>query len=196
LFVATNNSIEQIVDSLCDALLQDEGTLNNRERELLAGVLQYVKGDSEHTEEIDALATAKVQGAIRSVVTKRVLNSIAGLVVERLTGSVLEETLGTIVFQEQVLEAMARLLGKEHPNTLTSMLNLAQMLQAEGDLAGAERLYRLARRDGFGSAWQTVIEGRPDERSPTVEADNRTRNRRTDPSRQATGRRLADRPRA
>jgi hypothetical protein len=39
---------------------------------------------------------------------------------------------------------MARLLGKEHPNTLASMLNLAQMLQAEGDLAGAERLYRLA----------------------------------------------------
>jgi len=40
---------------------------------------------------------------------------------------------------------MARLLGQEHPNTLTSMLNLAQMLQAEGDLAGAERLYQLAR---------------------------------------------------
>ena len=39
---------------------------------------------------------------------------------------------------------MTRLQGKEHPNTLTSMLNLAQMLQAEGDLAGAERLYRLA----------------------------------------------------
>jgi hypothetical protein len=64
------------------------------------------------------------------------------------------------------------------------------------DPATAERLYRLARRDGFGSAWQTVIEGRPEERRPAVEADNRTRNRRTDPNRQATGRRLADRPRA
>jgi Flp pilus assembly protein TadD len=51
---------------------------------------------------------------------------------------------GARKLQEQVLEAMARLLGKEHPNTLTSMLNLAQMLQTEGDLAGAERLYRLA----------------------------------------------------
>jgi hypothetical protein len=46
--------------------------------------------------------------------------------------------------QEQVVEAMARLQGKEHPNTLGSMHNLAQMLQAEGDFAGAERLYRLA----------------------------------------------------
>jgi Flp pilus assembly protein TadD len=51
---------------------------------------------------------------------------------------------GARKLQEPVLEAMTRLLGKEHPNTLTSMLNLAQMLQAEGDLAGAERLYRLA----------------------------------------------------
>jgi hypothetical protein len=39
---------------------------------------------------------------------------------------------------------MSRLLGKKHPNTLTSMLNLAQMLQTEGALAGAEQLYRLA----------------------------------------------------
>src|ERR1700726_3505078 len=46
--------------------------------------------------------------------------------------------------EEQVLEAMTRLQGKEHPNTLTSMLNLAQVLQAEGDWAEAERLYRLA----------------------------------------------------
>jgi hypothetical protein len=43
-----------------------------------------------------------------------------------------------------VFEAMARLLGKEHPDTLTSMLNLARMLQAEGDSAGGERLYQLA----------------------------------------------------
>ncbi len=35
---------------------------------------------------------------------------------------------------------MARLLGKEHPNTLTSMNNLAQTLYAQGDLAGARKL--------------------------------------------------------
>jgi Flp pilus assembly protein TadD len=46
--------------------------------------------------------------------------------------------------QEQVFEAMARLLGKEHPNTLMSMLNLAEIVQAEGDFAEAERLRRLA----------------------------------------------------
>ena len=35
---------------------------------------------------------------------------------------------------------MARLLGKEHPDTLTSMNNLAQTLYAQGDLAGARKL--------------------------------------------------------
>jgi len=39
---------------------------------------------------------------------------------------------------------MARFLGKEHPSTLMSMLNLAEILQAEGDVAEAERLRRLA----------------------------------------------------
>ena len=42
--------------------------------------------------------------------------------------------------QEQVLEARARLLGKEHPDTLTSMNNLAQTVQAQGDLARAHEL--------------------------------------------------------
>jgi hypothetical protein len=41
---------------------------------------------------------------------------------------------------EQVLEATARLLGKEHPDTLTAMSNLAQTLYAQGDLAGARKL--------------------------------------------------------
>jgi hypothetical protein len=35
---------------------------------------------------------------------------------------------------------MVRLLGKEHPNTLKSMLNLAGTLYAQGDLAGARTL--------------------------------------------------------
>jgi hypothetical protein len=42
--------------------------------------------------------------------------------------------------EEQVLEAMARLLGKEHPDTLKAMDNLAQTLYAQGDLAGARTL--------------------------------------------------------
>jgi Flp pilus assembly protein TadD len=41
---------------------------------------------------------------------------------------------------EQVLEARARLLGKEHPDTLTAMNNLAGTLEAQGDLAGARKL--------------------------------------------------------
>jgi hypothetical protein len=40
-----------------------------------------------------------------------------------------------------VLEARARLLGKEHPDTLTSMINLAGTLYAQGD-AKAESLHR------------------------------------------------------
>ena len=41
--------------------------------------------------------------------------------------------------EEQVLEARRRLLGEEHPATLTARLNLAQTLYAQGDLAGARQ---------------------------------------------------------
>ena len=34
-----------------------------------------------------------------------------------------------------------RVLGEEHPNTLASMNNLAQTLHAEGDLAGARKIF-------------------------------------------------------
>ena len=40
------------------------------------------------------------------------------------------------------MEAGERTLGKEHPNTLTSLNNLAGLLNAKGDYAGAEPLYR------------------------------------------------------
>jgi Flp pilus assembly protein TadD len=53
---------------------------------------------------------------------------------------------GARTLEERVLEARARLLGKEHPRTLASMNNLAQTLYAQGDLAGAEALYRQALR--------------------------------------------------
>src|ERR1039457_1052403 len=43
--------------------------------------------------------------------------------------------------QEGVLEAKAHLLGEEHPNTLETMSELAETLWAQGDLAGARRLW-------------------------------------------------------
>ena len=42
--------------------------------------------------------------------------------------------------QEEVVEAQARLLGREHPDTLASKNNLAGTLRALGDLDGARRL--------------------------------------------------------
>jgi hypothetical protein len=38
------------------------------------------------------------------------------------------------------LQASARLLGQEHPDTLRAMLNLAGTLRAQGDLPGARKL--------------------------------------------------------
>jgi tetratricopeptide (TPR) repeat protein len=42
--------------------------------------------------------------------------------------------------EERVLEVKTRVLGAEHPNTLTAMSNLASTLKAQGDHAGARRL--------------------------------------------------------
>jgi hypothetical protein len=64
------------------------------------------------------------------------------------------------------------------------------------DPVTAGRLYHLARRDGFGSAWKTVMEGRPEERELAGQTEQRRRDRRSDPTRPAGGRRLADRHRA
>ncbi|OIP34016.1 MAG: hypothetical protein AUK47_18360 [Deltaproteobacteria bacterium CG2_30_63_29] len=47
-------------------------------------------------------------------------------------------------FQENVLEVRRRVLGEEHPNTLTSMNNLASTLKAQGDLEGARELIEKA----------------------------------------------------
>lgn len=41
---------------------------------------------------------------------------------------------------QQVVEAYRQVLGPEHPDTLTSMNNLAGILQDAGDLAGARDL--------------------------------------------------------
>jgi tetratricopeptide (TPR) repeat protein len=45
---------------------------------------------------------------------------------------------------ERAVEAMTRLLGREHPDTLATLQNLAVTLQAQGDLLGARRLYERA----------------------------------------------------
>jgi tetratricopeptide (TPR) repeat protein len=42
---------------------------------------------------------------------------------------------------ERVIEALRRILGEEHPDTLTSLGNLAGVLEALGDLEGARGLY-------------------------------------------------------
>jgi hypothetical protein len=95
-------------------------------------------------------------------------------------------------FSIAVVALIARFLGGR-----VDARNVERLRRRYGlDPETAERLYRLARRDGFGSAWHTVIDGRPEERRPMGEPEHRTRNRRTDPTRQATGRRLADRHRA
>ena len=46
--------------------------------------------------------------------------------------------------QEAVLEAMKRLLGDEHPGTLTSMSNLAITLWRQGEAAAARHLQQAA----------------------------------------------------
>jgi hypothetical protein len=43
---------------------------------------------------------------------------------------------------ERVLDVRKRTMGEEHPDTLTSMNNLALTLRAQGDLDGALRLLR------------------------------------------------------
>jgi hypothetical protein len=44
----------------------------------------------------------------------------------------------------RALEARERVLGPEHPDTLRSVNNLAELLRGKGDHAGAEPLYRRA----------------------------------------------------
>ena len=50
--------------------------------------------------------------------------------------------IGTVTLRRA--EVSRRVLGEEHPNTLTSMNNLAETLRAQGDLAGARELHEQA----------------------------------------------------
>ena len=60
------------------------------------------------------------------------------------------------------------------------------------DRPTAERLYQVARRDGFGSAWKQVIEGPPDVAAETGKTGSPRPTRPT----ARTRRSLPDRPRA
>ena len=44
--------------------------------------------------------------------------------------------------QEKVLESRQRVLGEDHPNTLTSMNNLAWTLYAQGNLSEAREMQK------------------------------------------------------
>jgi formylglycine-generating enzyme required for sulfatase activity len=60
------------------------------------------------------------------------------------------ELAGERALEERVLEVRRRVLGEEHPETLSSMGNLAMTLKAQGELAGArlleERVLEVRRR--------------------------------------------------
>ena len=60
--------------------------------------------------------------------------------------------------QEQGLAASRRLLGEEHPDTLTAMNNLAVTLYAQGDLAGARTL----QEQGLAASRRLLGEEHPD----------------------------------
>jgi nephrocystin-3 len=47
---------------------------------------------------------------------------------------------GAQPFYERALQARERVLGKEHPDTLASVHNLAALLYSKGDYEGAQPL--------------------------------------------------------
>jgi tetratricopeptide (TPR) repeat protein len=49
-----------------------------------------------------------------------------------------------ITLNRRALETQERVLGREHPDTLRSVNNLASLLDNKGDYDGAEPLYRRA----------------------------------------------------
>ena len=64
-----------------------------------------------------------------------------------LTGAFLQrsgDAAGALPLHRRALDSSERVLGREHPNTLASVNNLARCLEALGDAAGALPLYRRA----------------------------------------------------
>jgi hypothetical protein len=86
------------------------------------------------------------------------LRQLAGIRIENAAdafGRVLAGAIGAVLMRlglsadalpllERALEARERVLGREHPDTLTSVNNLAGLLQAQGDYAKAQPLYERA----------------------------------------------------
>jgi len=85
------------------------------------------------------------------------LGALAGLLLDsgRTAGSWIANVVGVVHWQlgnygaaeplfRRALEALERVLGPEHPHTLTSVNNLAQLLNAQGNYGAAEPLYRRA----------------------------------------------------
>ena len=58
---------------------------------------------------------------------------------------------------KRALEASERVLGKEHPDTLLSVNNLAMLYQAQGRYAQAEPLYQARARGQGAGAWARSI---------------------------------------
>ena len=56
----------------------------------------------------------------------------------------LGDAAGALPLYRRALESCERVLGPEHPDTLTSVNNLALCMEALGDAAGALPLYRRA----------------------------------------------------
>ncbi len=50
--------------------------------------------------------------------------------------------LACTLYYRETLKMRREILGDQHPDTLTSMNNLASLLQAKGELAEAESLHR------------------------------------------------------
>jgi tetratricopeptide (TPR) repeat protein len=90
-------------------------------------LLQHVSAMSAKTPPADATAT---------------LAYVLGETDSFLDGS--GDTKNAVVFSRRALEIRERVLGAEHPQTLTSVNNLASCLRALGDAAAALPLYRRA----------------------------------------------------
>jgi uncharacterized protein (DUF2267 family) len=62
------------------------------------------------------------------------MNNLAGTLLQQ------RDLAGARQLQQQVLEAMRRVLGEEHPDTLRAMQNLTITLWLQGDQVGARQL--------------------------------------------------------
>jgi Tetratricopeptide repeat len=110
--------------------------LRNAAVRVLCGRLSVVGDVREHTRIANEVAHARILASISQADEEDAALAVLIARHDYERG----EYSGARKLQEQVLEARARLLGKEHPNTLWTMNNLAATLYAQGNLAGARKL--------------------------------------------------------